>query len=229
MNLTTGTHRIMRPLVLLAALLLPLTALAGGTATFQTSGDTMQLAWQDGGAVRMKTSERPGYMLMRDGKLYSITVQDGKTSVMDISGMIKMFSAMAGKKSVASFGRIDSIEATGDSATVAGIDGHIYRITMTDSDGKTTTKKTVLTDNPLVVEMTTAYVDALLGTLAPDIAQNLNTKLPADERGLLQSGGDDFKLVSISGAEPDAQLFELPAKPSSLGSMIQMMMQKSQQ
>lgn len=229
MKLATGIHRIMRPLVLLTAMLLPLAALASGTATIQTSGDTMQLAWQDGGAVRMKTGERPGYMLMRDGKIYSVTMHEGKTRVMDISGMIKMFSAMASKKSKTPFGHIDSIEATGDSATVAGIDGHVYRVKVTESEGKTTTKETVLTDNPLVVEMTTAYVDALLSTLAPDIAQNLNAKLPADERGLLQSGDGDFKLVSISDAKPDPQLFELPAKPTSFGNMMKRMMKKSQQ
>src|SRR5699024_8971606 len=111
-----------------------------------------------------------------------------------------------------SFGHIDSVEATGDNATVAGIDGHVYNIAVTNTDGKSETRKAVLTDDPLVVAMTRVYVDALLTLFAPDIADNLKTKLPADDRGLLRSG-QDFRLTAISGEEPDASLFELPAEP----------------
>jgi len=231
MKLATDTHRIKRIFIFLAAMLLPLAALAGGTATIQTSGDTMQIAWQDDGAVRIDTAGKSAYMIGRNGKLYSVRMENGQPQVIDMTGMIKMLAAVAGKSGdmPTPFGQIDSITATGDSATVAGIEGRVYKVTVTDSDGQTETRKTVLTDDPLVVAMTQTYVDALLGALAPKVAASLNAKLPADDRGLLRSGDGDFVLIAISGEEPDASLFKLPAKPKDMGNLIQMMIRKSQQ
>lgn len=232
MKPTTCASRSARILLCLAAMLLPLAAIAGGTATIATDGGTMQLAWQDHGAVRMDIEGQDHYMVMRDGRIYAVDMSAQPPRVMDMSGMMKMFAAMAGEsaQSQMPFGQIESVEATGESATVAGIEGRVYEVTMTDPDGQTETKTVVLTDNPLVVSMTQAYVDALLQTLAPDVAAGLLAALPADDRGLLRSGESDFRVTAISGEEPSASLFELPAEPTSLGQMMQQMMkQRSQQ
>lgn len=230
-NLTRGVTAMMMLLALLVLLVLPLAALAGGTATLATDGGTIQLAWQDDGAVRMDTQSQNSYMLMRDGKIYTVDMSAQPPRVMDMSGMMKMFSAMAGKstQSQLPFGQIESVEATGESATVAGIEGRVYEITVTDADGQTKTKTAVLTDNPLVVSMTQAYVNSLLKAMAPDMADKLLAALPADDRGLLRSGDDEFRITAISDEEPAASVFALPAKPTSLGQMMQQMMQQQTQ
>lgn len=218
-------------LLILLAALLPAAVLAGGVATIQSGGENMKIAWQDDGAVRMDTSDPGQYMIMRDGKMYSVSMQNGQPMVMDMSGMFKMFSAMAKSQKQPQgtlVGHIDKVEATGASETIAGIEGRVYHITTTSPDGKTETVEAVLTDNPLVVAMTKAYMDAMLGMLAPETADSLMAALPDDDRGMLRSG-TDFKLASISGDAPDPSQFELPAEPKSLAKMMQEAMSKAQQ
>src|SRR5699024_10374170 len=126
--------------------------------------------------------------------MYSVSMQNGQPMVLDMSGMFKMFSAMAKKSQKQPtgtlIGHVDKVEATGATETVAGIEGRVYRITTTSPEGKTETVEAVLTDNPQVVAMTKAYMDAMLGMLAPETADSLMATLPDDDRGLLRSGTD---------------------------------------
>lgn len=214
-------------LVLLAALL-PAAVWAGGVATIQSGGENMKIAWQDDGAVRMDTSDAGQYMIMRDGKMYSVSMQNGQPMVMELSGMLKAMAKSQKQPEGTLVGHVDKVEATGASETIAGIEGRVYRITTTGPDGKTETVETVLTDNPLVVAMTKAYMEALLGMMAPEAAESLMAALPDDDRGMLRSG-TDFKLTSISADAPDPSQFELPAEPKSLAKMMQEAMSKAQQ
>lgn len=222
MQTTYHRHNI-RLIAFMTALLIPLTALASGTATVESNGQTSKLYWQDDGALRMGMGQKDGYAIIRDGKTYSVTSDDGSPVVMDISGMMQAFAGMAGDAadSQSPFGSIDAVKTTGASETVAGIKGQVYQITVTDAQGATRTMETVLTDDPLVREMTRAYITGIATMFGSDqIETQFLGKLPADKQGLLRSG-EDFKLVSISDKKPSADVFKLPAQPTSLGNMMQ--------
>lgn len=229
MSITSGLRAI-HVFAFMAAVMLPLITLAGGTATIEANGETSKLHWQDNGNLRMGLGQADGYLIVRQGTPYTVINRGGTPMVMDMSGMLKAFASMGGKSAhdKSPFGSIDTVTATGKSETVADIKGDIYQITVTDADGKTQTMEAVLTTDPMVQEMTHAYmagIQTMLGT--DDMTRNFLDKLPADKRGLLRAG-DDFKLVSIAGDAPAPDLFVLPAKPQSLGSMMQKAMQGMQ-
>lgn len=227
---TTFGLRAIHAFAFMAATLLPLATLAGGTATIESDGQTSTIHWQDNGNLRMGLGQTDGYLVVREGTPYTVINRGGTPMVMDMSGMLKTFASMGGKSADKNnpFGSIDAVKATGDSETVAGIQGQMYQITVTDADGQTQTTEAVLTADPVVQEMTQAYMDGVQAMFGTDeITRDFLDKLPADKRGLLRSG-DDFKLVSIAGDTPSNDLFALPAEPQSLGSMMQKAMQGMQ-
>lgn len=93
---------------------------------------------------------------------------------------------------------------------MAGVQGHVYRLQWTDKQGKQHREEAVLTSDPLVVEMTDAYLSGIQ-SLYGSGATAFRNSLPEGERGLLRSGG--FRVESISGKALPASDFELPAKP----------------
>lgn len=205
-------------------LFLPLMSLAGGNAALRaesgSGGTDINISWSGDGKLRMETGNSPGYFIVRDGKAYMVMQQGGRTLVMDLASMMKMAAGQAGgMPSGDTFGRVESIEATGATETVAGIEGRVYQVTWTDADGKRRTGEVVLTDNPLVAEMTDAYLSAVQAMSGAETGA-YQQALPEGERGLLRSG-DDFRLESISGATPSAGTFELPAEPMKLPNMGQ--------
>lgn len=201
--------------------LLPATALAGGSAKMQTGDTTMQVVWQDENTLRTGGEDASSYLIVRDGKAYSVSTANGQPRVMEMAGMLKMMQAMAGESQnqESRFGHVDSVEKTGASETVAGIEGRVYLITTTDPNGKTETVETVLTDNPLVVEMTRAYLGSMQAMFGGDDLGAFMDALPDDEHGLLRAG-EDFRLLSIASDDPPASLFELPAEPMNLQQMM---------
>lgn len=216
-------------------LLVPSLALAGGKATMVTSSAltqmeeqklgsesaTLTMTWQDTNTIRMDFGDSSHYLLMRDGKAYSVTQSEGETQVMDMAGMSAMIKAMSGKNANNDnpFGRIDSTKATGASETIAGIKGQVYQMTWTDPDGSQQSGDAVLTNDPLVMEMTEAYLNAMGSMIGAEYTRSYQDALPADERGLLQVG-DQFQVESIEQADPPASTFELPAEPMDLQSLL---------
>lgn len=210
-------------------LLLPCVALAGGKATLISKNEPMQvggksigggsstmtLTWQDASTMRMDMDEKgDAAIIKRDGKTYSISRSNGETQVMDMSAMMKMMQAMGGEAAQTQnpFGGINSIKATGKTETVAGIKGRVYHMTWTNPGGSRESGDAVLTDDPLVVEMTRAYLGSMSGMTDADTAANWEDALPGKDRGLLRMG-DQMRVDSISRADPPASTFELPAKP----------------
>ncbi|NYT62461.1 hypothetical protein H0A66_09085 [Alcaligenaceae bacterium] len=81
----------------------------------------------------------------------------------------------------------------------------------------------VFTSDPLVVEMTTAYLafsESMIG--AKNIAEFKNA-FPQGKQGLLRLG-DDMVVQSISNKKPAASAFELPAKPTNMSDMMKGLM-----
>ncbi len=217
-------HHAKRLMLLLAmaALSLPLAALADGEATFAMGPDqaeTMTLIWKNADTLRMQPPGSPDYLIVRDGKAYSVTDVDGTPQVIAMADMMKMMGAMAGNaaqpQSKTPFGSIASVKATGATETVAGIEGRVHHMTWTDADGSKQSGDAVLTDNPLVVEMTRAYLGSITAIFGSDIGQSFWDAVPGNDRGLLRVS-DQFQVKSLSAATSPASTFELPAKPVDL-------------
>lgn len=217
---------------------LPAAALAGGTAVTESSSAGMnigsssmaggttrtEIAWRDPGTVRITPKGQGGYMIARDGSVYSVAQQGGQTMVIDMAAMKGMMQQMTQGQSGngPSLGSVDSVQATGRSETVAGIRGKVFNVTTTDFRDTTVTSEWVLTGDPLVTEMTDAYFGAITSMFGNDggqMARNWQGGLPAGMHGILRAG-DQFRLVSISADTPPANQFELPAAPTDLGAMM---------
>lgn len=220
-------------------LLLPSMVVAGGEAVMiasaqpmQTEGvakgaeqTTMTMTWQDANNMRINFADDSNtYLLMRDGKAYTISQEDGETLVMDMASMGGMFKAMGqamnkDHKNGDPFGSIDSVTATQQSETVAGIKGKVYNMTWTEPDGTQQSGKAVLTSDPLTVEMTQAYINYMGAMLGSDHVRAYQEALPSNDTGLLQMA-DQFYVESIRATDPAASLFELPAEPMDLQSLM---------
>lgn len=215
-------------------LLLPCIALAGGKATMKTTSQpiqvgaqpvgggesTMTLVWRDAKTMRMDFGDDAA-LIIRDGKTYSISQSDGQIQVMDMAAMMKMMQAVSGQGTQGKnpLGSIDSVKATGATETVAGIKGRVYHMTWTNPDGKQQSGDAVLTNDPLVVEMTVAWLGSMSGMVDADTANAFLDGLPSKDRGLLRMG-NQIQVESVSRSDPPASTFELPAKPMDLQSLM---------
>ncbi len=216
------------PLLLLAAsVALPLAAHAGGKAAF-TTGDsthqaTMTLIWRDAANLRMQVGNQPGYFVVHQGKAYSVSEVGGTPRVMDMQGMMQMMLSIGGKAAqkqlMTDFGHVGSVQATGKTETVAGIEGRVYQMHWTDRDGASKSEHVVLTDNALVVEMTQAYFDSISAMYGSQGGLAFQKGFPGHDRGLLRVG-DSFRLKSITNFNPPASTFELPAKPMDMQELM---------
>lgn len=217
-------HRMLAaPLFAVAA-----TALAGGQATLETTGKgagTMSLSWSDSRTVRMAPEGQPAYMLVRGGKAYSISNAGGRLMVMDMSSMAGMMprqDAMPQQQSgtVADARAVSSIESTGETEAVAGIEGEVYEITWTDASGRQHVDEAVLSEDDTAVEMTAAFrafAEAMGGAGSTDA---IGRRLSATGKGLLRFS-DNFRVAAISSETPPAGEFELPAEPMDMRKMMQ--------
>lgn len=223
--------------VFFAAILLffPLAAHPGGSAVVQTSGDTVHLSWRDSNTLRMQSPGETDYMILRDGKVYEITYEDGHPTVIDVGEMMKGF--MTGLQEDASFMRLvpSSTKATGRRETVAGIQGKVYEVTATNAHGRKEMINAVLTSSALATELTDSYlhmIEAMYGSA--EVRNAFIHALPEAERGILRFG-DDWAVISISEKTPAASDFVLPAKvtksPGEMPSLqqLQEMMERSKQ
>ncbi|WP_345797831.1 hypothetical protein [Castellaniella sp. MT123] len=205
----------------LLSALIPLSVRAGGTAVVQAGGQTSKLAWQTQGAVRVGQQNANDYMLVRDGKAYSVSYRGQTPVVMEIGGLLRGLGAIAQTRPNQYLpDRVDSIQDTGKTETVAGIRGRVYRLNVTDTQGKTHPTDAVLTNDPLVVNMTETYLNTMQTLFGSSMAEKLTGSLPANRRGILRLG-KDFALKSISGQEPPAGQFALPAQPTNPQNLLQ--------
>lgn len=207
--------------ILLAASLSSAPVLAGGTAQVRAGGEATQLAWQTQGAVRLNQASKPDYLLVRDGKAYSVSARGNTPVVMEIGGLLQGLGALAQSRPNQYLpDRVDQVKDMRKTETVAGIVGHVYQLTVTDTQGKAHATEAVLTDDLRVVDMTNSYLNSTQQLLGQAKTQQLTGALPANRRGILRLG-NDFVLISISGQEPDADQFALPAQPVNLQNLLQ--------
>lgn len=225
-------HAIKRYLlsVLTFAAILPGCVLAAGSATITADGNRTQIDWKNA-MIRVDPGNSADYVILRDGHVYSITTSNDQTRVMDMTGMVQMIRSLAQSSSrvpIPFDATIDAVKATGASKTIAGIKGHVYKVTLTDAKGRAQTRSLVLTSDPRVVEMTNAWLQALPPVLGDARVAQIRQALPAKDRGLLEVE-NDYRLVAISNTTPDTARFKLPAQAASLSDMVKMLIRRNTQ
>jgi hypothetical protein len=214
------------------SLLLPGVVLAGGKAIMEATGKRqgetmdveMTITWS-AQHTRMDLSSQPGtYMILRDNKSYTVTNQGGRVMVFNMAQLGQMAPGGGGGQKDTAMGpdsvaSLESMEPTGSTETVAGIEGEVYRVKWTDTRGKSHDDMAVLSDEAVVVGLMEAfqrYVDGV-GTGASD---PLSQAVVDRGMGMLRFG-DRMEVTSIEAMEPPATTFELPAEPMDLNKMMQ--------
>ncbi|MBN7798415.1 hypothetical protein [Parahaliea mediterranea] len=193
----------------------------GEVITFEYEGDLLRIN---------PTGNEQGYMLMRDGKMYVVTQNDGQPMVLDMSSAFKMFGAMAGSTAPSTVeSQVLSLQATGKSETLGGIQGEVYALRYIDHNGKEQSADMVLSKDPLA----RGFRDAIQ-SMAVNMAKSLDKdsfkdELEAGEQmqaklqdlnmGVLRYGSD-MRIRSIEDTNVAAERFALPAEPTDLGSML---------
>lgn len=219
-------HRGYIFLLILALFMLPVCATAAGSATVLANGNRTQVHWADG-VLRLDPGNRAGYLLIRSGHVYAVRPINGRTRVVDMTGMLNMARnwSLGGQGSLMPLDHtVVSVEKTAQTAMVAGIKGRVYTMITADKQGNTQTRRLVLTDNPVVVEMTAAYLHALSAILGQKRLAHLMQQFPPQRRGLLQAG-TSYQLASIAATAPDPELFTLPRKPQGFTDLLQQMLE----
>lgn len=222
--------RFNRRIAALAALclLVPAHVFAAGTATLEVrseqSNSRMDMSWRDDNLRLDLPDEAGGYMVVRGGKTYSVTQQQGQTMVLDMSSLKEMGqSGEQGGGVDTDIGSLEKLEATGETETIAGIDGDVYQVVWTDANGDTHENTAVLSDHELVRGMSDAFrrsAEAMGGN-----GDLFNDALQERGAGVLRFS-DDFRVVDITDDAPPASDFELPAEPMSLEDLMRQQMEQ---
>ncbi|MBN7797068.1 hypothetical protein [Parahaliea mediterranea] len=201
-------------------------AWADGVVTVASGGESMRVEFTDGGMMRMEDPSGQGYMLMREGSLYSVVSDGGNIMVIDIAQAI---STMGDAWQQGAFWDTDiqeiaSIESTGKSETVAGIKGEVYEMRAVDNSGRTTTSTMVLTRHEDVAAFTRAMF-GMTGILLSALGEQQAGALGEAEAFVNDGGwgvlrqGDEYSITQVKSVKPDAARFALPAEPMQLPSL----------
>lgn len=164
------------------------------------------------------------YQLMRDGKLYAVTIQQGQPLVLEMTQMLRMAGQMATSLQPDTGNDVHELEdlrATGRQETVAGVRGEVYELVFRDGQGRARREEIVLSTDATVYEMTqvmNAYA-RLMGEAAgaPRAAgrDQFETRLRDQRVGLLRMGAE-LRAVEVGRDAPPAARMALPAEPMAL-------------
>src|SRR5699024_4157137 len=75
------------------AALLPVCALAAGSATIAVNGHQTQVDWYNG-MIRVDPDNSNDHVILSDGHVYSIATSDGQAKVTDMTGMVQLLRRM---------------------------------------------------------------------------------------------------------------------------------------
>jgi len=214
----------MRLLTLLSLLFLAGPALAGGQAVIRAGGadvqQQMNIAW-DGDRVRLDMPDQEAYMLVLDGKGYSVSNAGGRLIVMDLSSL-PQHRGQGQSPAPETVARITRLENTGKEETIAGIEGEVYEMAWIDGQGNAHEGDAVLTDDSLVREMQEAFWAFSQAVSQQD--EKIGTRLREEGLATLRVK-QDFVLEEISADTRPAEDFTLPAEPMDMQQMMRGMQQ----
>ncbi len=136
--------------------IVPACVLAAGAATVQAGDRTLTVSF-DGPDARVDISGvAQGYLLMRDGKLYSVMRAGGRPLVMDGDAVVRLLGGAAIQTGPDMIRSLTRIEPTGARETVAGRAGAVYAVSYRDEQGRSRSGQGVLGKQPEVREPTRA-------------------------------------------------------------------------
>jgi hypothetical protein len=195
----------------------------GDIMTFEYEGDTLR--------INMPGNDQQGYMLMRDGKMYVVSSNNGQPMVFDLGSAFRMFGSMAASATPdTADSRVLSLQSTGKAETLGGIEGEVFSLRFIGPDGREQQAEMVLSKHPLAIGFRDA-VQRMAMTMARSVEQeSLKDEIQAGEdmQGKLQAlgmgvlrYGEDMQVRSITDTTVAAERFVLPAEPTDLGGMIQ--------
>lgn len=200
--------------------IVPAGALAAGVATVQAGDRTLTVSF-DGPDARVDVGGiGQGYLLMRDGKLYSVMRAAGQPLVMDGGAMARLLGGGALQPAPDMIRSLGRIEPTGARETVAGRAGAVYAVSYRDEQGRNRSGRGVLGKQPEVRELTRVLgrMAVLLQKAAgqpPDGARQVLDAL--EEKGLgLLAYEKQFRVERLAATPPAPGSLELPAPPTQL-------------
>ncbi len=195
-------------------------AMAAAEATVRAGERTLTVAF-DGSDARVDVSGvSQGYLLLRDGRLYSVMRMNGSPVVLDAQAAAGLLGGLAWKPSPRMIGSLTGLEPTGARQTVAGRAGEVYEVSYRDLEGRDHSGQGVLGRQPEVRALT-----RILG----QIAERLQTSAQAPGQGLEQVSrtledrglgvlayGPEFRVEKLTVAPLAPGRLDLPAPPSEL-------------
>ncbi|WP_439101379.1 hypothetical protein [Congregibacter sp.] len=202
-----------------------ITSKDGASSTFEYSDEYLRISIPD----------QDGYAVVRDGSIYTVMQQDGRTLVIDAGSAMKGMGAGVATTVPAQFNsEIGSLDKTGRTEVVAGIKGDVYELNFVDENGNEQIEEVVLSDDPRALE----FRDGLF--LMMGVASKLTSEGTADSTASIQKAladinsgllryGQEMTVTDINGDNIDPARFELPAEPLNLQGIGAMLRNMSQQ
>ena len=194
----------------------------GSTATFEYRDDMLRIN---------NSVDASSYAVVRDGSLYTVSLNNGQPMVIDAGAMMKGMGAMdlpAPTTTSDLDGTLISLEDTGRNETVAGIEGDVYQVRFEDASGMERSETLVLSTDKRVLEFNDAMLQMvsvaaeLASTEVQEQGQDFQNRLQELNAGVLRFG-DQMQIISLSGDPVPEERFALPAAPMdirNLGSML---------
>lgn len=208
----------MRKLLFLMCLVLamPTTALAASDiiATYTYSdGNKVTLCTRDSEHVRMDTSPT-AYTLLSNGKVYSVTCEDGQCQAMDMGSMAGMaggFSSMFGGGEATEYDV--RYEKTSKTEKVAGYTGTVYKAVVFE-DGKVVSREdVVLSTHSNIKKLTDGWIamaEVLTQSMGRSFQDSMNEAKKMNYGGVLRYG-DQMRLTKLSVKTLDSAYYQLPS------------------
>jgi hypothetical protein len=208
-----------------------------GTATVTSDeGGELVFEYAGGDLLRVNTDDSGNYMVIRDDTLYVVTMNEGQPMVMNASSMMKGMAGVIGQAAPsAATAEVVSLTKTGRRETVAGIEGDVYELTVSE-DGKERTTEIVMSGDRRAREFRDAMfamARASAAAMGSDVKAgdaDLEGRLQDLDQGVLRVG-QDMIVTAIDGKDVAVARFELPAEPMNmegLGAMFGSMSQGAQ-
>ena len=208
-------------------------AFADGRATIESPTPegvrAIEVAWGGQGRARFDVAQTGAYMLALDGTLYAVANAGGMgTTVMDLSSLPQMSANMpsqgggdvGGDISIQRAEEVVSIEPTGRTETIAGMQGELHMVTWIDEADERHTDNAVLSDAPLALEIAAAF-ETLAETTSSSGEVDPRQRAVRDRGLAILRYADSYVVVSASEDGRPAGAFELPAEPTDLSAMMQ--------
>jgi len=208
---------------LIAAAMATAGAAWADTTTMETSDGQTMIYEYEGDNLRIDMGEQNTYLLVVDGTVYSVTLNDGQYMVIDVSQAMSMFGgALSSAAPGVADSQVESFEATGREETIAGIVGEVYEVEYIDNNGKSQKSDMVLSEDPRTLGLRDALYElasSITKSMGEEVdARKLQFQLLERDMGVLRYG-QDMTVTEIDTSEVSPSRFVLPAQPMDMSAL----------